>query len=191
MSELTTLDLPVLHTTRLRLTVLQAAQAAPLLDFYQRNRAHLSPWEGERAAGFYTLEDTRARIERNLAAFQTGAAVPLVILEKEGEQVLGMCNFSNIVRGLFQACHLGYACDHAWQGKGLMFEALQSALAYMFEEVKLHRVMANYLPHNERSARLLERLGFEREGYAKAYLKIAGRWQYHVLTALVNHKLEE
>jgi ribosomal-protein-alanine N-acetyltransferase len=50
--------------------------------------------------------------------------------------------------------------------------------------------MANYMPGNERSARLLERLGFEREGYAKAYLNIAGRWQDHVLTALVNSLFE-
>ena len=44
--------------------------------------------------------------------------------------------------------------------------------------------MANHLPRNERSARLLARLGFEREGYARRYLQIAGVWEDHVLTAL-------
>jgi ribosomal-protein-alanine N-acetyltransferase len=43
--------------------------------------------------------------------------------------------------------------------------------------------MANHVPRNERSARLLARLGFEREGYAKRYLQIAGTWEDHVLTA--------
>ncbi|BBN52682.1 hypothetical protein TRE132_08070 [Pseudomonas chlororaphis subsp. aurantiaca] len=70
-----------------------------------------------------------------------------------------------------------------------MHEALQTAIGHMFDELKLHRIMANYIPDNQRSAALLERLGFEREGYARAYLQIAGRWQDHVLTARVNDAL--
>lgn len=50
----------------------------------------------------------------------------------------------------------------------------------------MHRIMANYMPHNQRSGALLARLGFEREGYAKDYLLIDGKWQDHVLTALTN-----
>jgi ribosomal-protein-alanine N-acetyltransferase len=46
--------------------------------------------------------------------------------------------------------------------------------------------MANYIPVNERSGRLLRRLGFTVEGYARDYLLIAGKWEDHVLTALAN-----
>ena len=67
-----------------------------------------------------------------------------------------------------------------------MTEALGSALTYVFEELGIHRVMANYLPENERSAALLERLGFMKEGFARDYLMIAGRWRDHVLTAKNN-----
>lgn len=66
-----------------------------------------------------------------------------------------------------------------------MREALEAGLAWAFGELGLHRVMANYLPRNERSARLLERLGFEREGYVRRYLQIAGQWEDHVLTAKI------
>lgn len=52
----------------------------------------------------------------------------------------------------------------------------------------MHRIMANYMPHNQRSGNLLTRLGFEREGYAKKYLLIDGTWQDHVLTALMNEQ---
>jgi ribosomal-protein-alanine N-acetyltransferase len=69
-----------------------------------------------------------------------------------------------------------------------MAEALQSVLGFAFGSLELHRVMANHVPGNDRSARLLERLGFEREGYAKAYLHLDGRWQDHVLTALTNDR---
>jgi ribosomal-protein-alanine N-acetyltransferase len=67
-----------------------------------------------------------------------------------------------------------------------MDEALAAGLDWAFGELGLHRVMANYLPRNERSGRLLARLGFEREGYAREYLKIAGRWEDHVLTAKIS-----
>jgi ribosomal-protein-alanine N-acetyltransferase len=49
--------------------------------------------------------------------------------------------------------------------------------------------MANYMPANERSGKLLKRLGFTVEGYARDYLFIAGAWQDHVLTSLANRNL--
>ena len=67
-----------------------------------------------------------------------------------------------------------------------MHEALTAAIAHVFNAMQLHRIMANYRPQNERSARLLARLGFEPEGEARAYLKINGVWADHVLTALIN-----
>jgi ribosomal-protein-alanine N-acetyltransferase len=67
-----------------------------------------------------------------------------------------------------------------------MFEALSLTNAYMFDDLGLHRIMAGYLPHNERSGKLLDRLGFEKEGLARKYLKINGRWEDHLLTSLIN-----
>ncbi len=47
--------------------------------------------------------------------------------------------------------------------------------------------MANYVPTNERSGRLLRRLGFTVEGYARDYLCLNGTWQDHILTSLINN----
>ena len=66
-----------------------------------------------------------------------------------------------------------------------MGEALGALIEYAFTELELHRLMANYRPENERSAAVLARLGFEREGFARDYLYIDGAWRDHVLTALV------
>jgi ribosomal-protein-alanine N-acetyltransferase len=46
--------------------------------------------------------------------------------------------------------------------------------------------MANYIPINIRSGKLLDKLGFQKEGLAKSYLKIARSWQDHVLTSRIN-----
>jgi len=67
-----------------------------------------------------------------------------------------------------------------------MHEVLIATIDYMFQSQSLHRIMANYMPHNHRSEKLLKRLGFTKEGIAKSYLKINGSWQDHVLTSLVN-----
>ena len=58
--------------------------------------------------------------------------------------------------------------------------------AKLFQELRMHRIMANYLPTNERSGSLLRRLGFKVEGYARDYIYINGAWRDHILTSLVN-----
>ena len=181
------LTLPCQHLT---LAVLDPDQAPLESAFYQRNQRHLAPWSPIRTTDYFSTEQICRRLEIQASAFEAGLAVHMALLTLDGEQMIGACNFSGIIRGAFQACYLGYHIDEAHQGKGLMQEALEAAIAYMFETQNLHRIMANYIPGNERSARLLERLGFEREGYAKAYLNIAGRWQDHVLTARVNPRFE-
>ena len=111
----------------------------------------------------------------------------LVLLVKQEQRVpiIGVANLSNIVRGAFQAAHLGYSIDARHEGQGYMHEALEGLIEYVFEDLGLHRIMANYQPTNTSSARLLERLGFVKEGHARQYLRIAGEWQDHVLTSLI------
>lgn len=102
-----------------------------------------------------------------------------------GGPIVGIINVSQIVRGAFQAAVIGYSLDGGAQGSGLMTEALEAVIDYGFDGLELHRLMANYRPENTRSAAVLERLGFVKEGYAKEYLFIDGAWRDHVLTALV------
>lgn len=175
---------------RLTLAILSPDQAELESAFYQRNQRHLAPWSPIRTTEYFSVEQIRRRLDIQASAFEAGLAMHFALLMPDGQEMIGACNFSGIIRGAFQACYLGYHIDEARQGQGLMREALETGIAYMFERQNLHRIMANYIPGNERSARLLEGLGFEREGYAKAYLNIAGRWQDHVLTALVNPGFE-
>lgn len=176
---------------RLNLAVLSPSQAALERDFYLRNQAHLAPWSPVREDDYYSTVKIRSRLAQQAMAFDEGYAVHFAVLDRDSGQMIGACNFSGIIRGAFQSCYLGYHIDHAHQGQGLMHEAVDAGIRYMFETLNLHRIMANYIPGNDRSARLLERLGFEREGYAKAYLNINGRWQDHVLTARLSTVWED
>lgn len=176
----------ILTSARLTLRSAAVTDAAALCAYRQRNRAALQPWEPLREESYYSTAATYQQLAQRQADRQAGRALPLLLsLQADPDTVIGECHFSNIVRGPFQACHLGFSLDQDQQGQGLMREALSVAIAHVFGELQLHRVMANYQPHNLRSARLLAALGFRQEGLAPDYLKINGRWADHVLTSLL------
>ncbi|TCV97111.1 [SSU ribosomal protein S5P]-alanine acetyltransferase [Luteibacter rhizovicinus] len=174
-----------MRTARTIIRLLEPDEAPLLLRYRTENCQHLEPWEPLRTTAHYTLEGCRQTIEAGLEAARADRAYPFVVLTPDSDEMIAGFTMANVVRGVFQACHLGYGVAARHEGKGLMFEALDAAIRYAFGPLDFHRVMANYMPRNERSGRLLERLGFEREGYAKRYLKIDGLWEDHVLTAKV------
>ena len=180
---------PRIETDRLLLCLPPQAKARQFVEFYETNRARLQRWDPARSDAFYTESFWRRQLQLNRRDLAEDRAARFTIYEKaRPDRVAGVANFSNFVRGCFQACHLGYTLDGECEGRGLMFEALQGALDFVFEELRLHRVMANYQPTNARSGNLLRRLGFQPEGYARDYLLIDGEWRDHVLTSLVRPK---
>lgn len=164
----------------------KATDAPALWRYRLENREHLAPWEPLREEQYYTVEHAVQTIADWTESIRLDRGYPFLVLDPHEHEVIATFNFANIVRGVFQACHLGYAIAQRWEGRGLMHEALEGGLDWAFGPLGLHRVMANYMPRNERSGQLLERLGFEREGYAKRYLCIAGVWEDHVLTARIH-----
>ena len=183
---------PILYTERLELRIAGVEDVDEILDYYLRNREHLRPWDPKPPVGFYTPEFWRLRAEQNVDEFHLGVSCRFFLFKNDAPlRVIGHSGFSQIFRGTFHACYLGYTLDENEQGKGLMFEALTAGIQYMFTQQNLHRVMANYVPHNRRSGALLKRLGFVPEGYARDYLRINGEWQDHILTSLTNTSWEE
>ena len=108
----------------------------------------------------------------------------LACLRGDG-RVVGALNLSEIVRGGFQSCYMGYYVGAGYQGRGYMTDALRLVLAHAFETLKLHRVEANIQPANVASVALVRRAGFTREGFSRRYLKISGRWRDHERYALL------
>lgn len=188
----------LLTTERLAVSLVEAADAPALLAFHRANRDRLRPWLPPAPPRFLTLEywEQWAALARDL--FVDDRAVRLVLRDRTlaeaaaagraeaPDAILGQINFSHIIRGPLQACYVGYHLDAAAEGRGVMTEAMRAAIDLMFGPMELHRIMANHLPENARSARLLARLGFREEGLAKEYLFIDGAWRDHILTALTN-----
>lgn len=173
-------------TQNLILSMPRPADLSAILDFENRNKNHLKKWESTSSEINPSFNDeTKNRLDIWIKECHEGRSVRFIMRVKDtSHDIIGFCNFTQIIYGSFQACYLGYKIDHKYEGKGLMYEALNASITYVFHELRLHRIMANYMPLNTRSAKLLNRLGFSIEGYAKNYLLINGKWEDHVLTAL-------
>lgn len=184
-----TTSVHTIKTLRAEISLAGEGDALELRRYYLRNAKHLAPWEPIRGAGYHELSEWEKRTRLFAAMAATGSAYRYVARPAGEQSILAIAGFANVVRGAFQACHLGYSIDAEGQGRGLMFEILSALIPHVFEHYGLHRIMANYLPENHRSARLLERLGFQVEGRAKDYLFIAGRWRDHILTSRTNPAL--
>ena len=159
--------------------------AEGLSAYFLKNTEHFRVWEPARAYGVHAVQAWRQRLEEREKAHQNLEAAYFVALDDDAN-VLGHCSLTNVMYGAFQACYMGYGVSYEFQGKGVMFALCTDVIKYAFGELGLHRIMANYMPHNERSEKLLKRLGFQREGYAEKYLQINGKWEDHVLTSLIN-----
>lgn len=178
--------IPELETPRLLVTIPAPDAASRMAAYYAENQLHHGPWDPPHPDGFFTEAYWAERLARHRSEFADDQAVRLAIFRRgeAGGPVVGQANLTQIVRGPFQACNLGYSVDHRCEGQGFMTEALRAVIEYAFGPMALHRIQANYRPSNERSGRLLRRLGFVVEGYARDYLFINGAWRDHILTAL-------
>lgn len=161
--------------------------AQALYAYHKRNADHLRPWEPLRDLNYHTLASWTVRAADQEACIQAGTAYHFAMKDKD--QIIGLCNFTGVQRGAFQACYLGYSLDAEHQGRGVMTKGLGRAIDHIFNTVGLNRIMANDMPTNARSGKLLMRLGFEKEDEARRYLKIAGVWADHILTLLINPQI--
>ncbi|GFZ29822.1 alanine acetyltransferase [Clostridium zeae] len=178
------------ETERLILKILDETDAGQVLDYYMRNRDFLEEWEATKDEEFYKKETHETQLKNDFENISKENMLRLWIYTKEDEnKVIGTLAFSNIVRGAFWSCFLGYKLDEAEINKGYMTEALRNGINIMFNEFKLHRIEANIMPKNKRSLRVIEKLGFYNEGLAYKYLKINGRWEDHIHMVLLNDKV--
>jgi ribosomal-protein-alanine N-acetyltransferase len=159
----------------------QTGDYAQWAELRALSRDHLVPWEPQ----WPRDELTRFAYRRRVRHYQSEAADDLgyafFILSAYDDRLLGGLSLSHVRRGVIQAASLGYWLGLPFVGRGIMTEAVRAAVGHAFDVLKLHRLEAATQPNNTRSIRVLEVNGFEREGFAKGYLKINGVWADHLL----------
>ena len=149
------------------------------------SRAFLEPWEPKWAEGALTRTAFRRRLRRQARESREDTGYGFFVFRRGGQELLGGVNLSNIQRGVAMSCSVGYWVGMHNARQGVMGDALGAILPFVFGRLGLHRLEAACLPANVASERLLRKLGFQREGYARNYLRINGAWQDHLLFALL------
>lgn len=153
----------------------------------QESAAFLQPWEPIWASDHLTRRSFTNRVYWAQRAISNDTALPLFIIRRRDETVLGAITLDHIRRGPAQAGTTGYWTGEAFARQGYMREAIAAVVHYAFTTLDLSRIEAGCLPENTPSRGLLESCGYKYEGVAQSYLQINGRWRNHVLYANLRH----
>lgn len=143
----------------------------------------LTPWEPLWASDHLSRKGFTNRVYWAQRSINNGSALPLFLVRRSDEMLLGAITLDNIRRGPAQAGTLGYWTGQPHIRQGYMREAIEAMVHYAQTHLDLSRIEAACLPENQASRRLLESTGFKYEGVAQSYLQINGRWRTHVLYA--------
>lgn len=153
------LPAPIVHTARLRLRPFDDADAEALFALHSSARVmrywDAPPW-GE-----------LARAERFVAACRQmaegGTGTRLAVDRVRDGVFVGWCTLARWNPD-YRSAALGYCFDDAAWGHGYATEAARALLGWAFDTLDLNRVQAETDTRNAASARVLEKLGFVREG---------------------------
>ena len=182
-----------LVTSRLVLRPPRTTDVAEIRRLLRANHEHLKPWNpapppGEDPSSITEVSKTVLRQRRE---WKLGRGYVFMVAEREQPATLiGKIALSGIMRGAMYGAYLGYWMSADVQGQGYVTEALSAVLDFAFGPAGLHRVQAAIMPRNARSLRVIEKLGFRREGYAERYLQIAGKWEDHIVFARTREEHE-
>lgn len=178
------------ETERLSLKTIEISDLSMLKDYLLRNKNFLSPWEPQRKDSYYEDNNLVEMIEQEIANNSKQSQLSLYISLKDEARIIGNVTLSNIIRGVFQSCYIGYKLDQDEVNKGLMTEAVAKMIDITFNELKLHRIEANIMPRNKPSKKVVQKMGFEYEGLSKEYLKINSIWEDHEHYAILNRDMK-
>jgi len=153
------------------------SDADEFIESVRASRSLLGPW--------VDLPDTPDRFAAYLERADRPDQAAYLLRHCACLELVGFVNVNNIVRGALQSGFLGYGAFASHAGRGLMTEGLRAVLGTVFADLGLHRVEANIQPSNHRSIDIVRRLGFEKEGFSRRYLRVDGDWRDHERWALV------
>lgn len=155
----------------------------PWTSLRRDSEEFLTKWEPSWAVDHLTRKAFTNRVYWAQRSIANGSAMPLFLIRREDQSLLGAITLDNIRRGPSQAGTLGYWTGQPFIRQGYMREAIMAVVHHAFTRLELSRIEAACLPENAASRGLLEHSGFKYEGVAQSYLQIAGRWRTHVLYA--------
>jgi ribosomal-protein-alanine N-acetyltransferase len=152
-------ETPVIETKRLVLRLIEKGDLPAL--FAVNGDDEVFRWSPRES--WKTPADGEAWFSRIMAHRESGATIQFVIVLRDGGRPVGTLAVFHFEESVGSA-EIGYVLGREHWGKGLMKEALAAFVQFAFEALGLKRLEAELDPRNEASAKVLERVGFTREG---------------------------
>lgn len=172
-----------LPTERLVLRLPEHRDFRAWVALREESRAFLTPWEPTWSDDHLTRRNFAGRVGWAHKVAAQGTALPLFLIRRADEALLGAITLDHIRRGPAQAGTLGYWIGQPHARQGYMREAILGLVHHAFTDLDLSRIEAACLPENAASRAVLDRCGFAYEGVAQSYLQINGQWRTHTLYA--------
>ncbi len=175
------------RTDRLELRVLLPEDLELIYNYYANNMdsfKHIIPYCHYRFDRDFVLQ----LLNFELKDFLDSKAVRFYIYRADQveEEILGDFSIFDIRRGLFQSASLGFKLRRECRGRGIMSEALRFAIEYAFGTLGLHRLEIQTSTENREAIHLAEKLGFERVGAVRGFIKVNTEWEDYYLYSLLS-----
>lgn len=173
------------RTERLDLRVMLPDDLEQIYEYYMNNIdsfSHIIPYYNYKFDKEFMLQ----LLNTELKDFLASKSVRFHIFWSGGEEILGDFSIFDIRRGLFQSANLGFKLRRECRGRGIMAEALRFAIDYAFSTIGLHRLEIQTATENHDAIRLAEKLGFERVGIVRGFIRVNTEWEDYFLYSLLS-----
>ncbi|TDL82771.1 GNAT family N-acetyltransferase [Peribacillus frigoritolerans] len=178
-------DFPIIETKRL---ILREVTLDDAEDIY----SYLSDQDVVKHMGLdpcQTVEDAWNEIKWYQSIYEEGIGIRWGITLKDSDKMIGSCGFLNMAAKHYRA-EAGFELSKDYWGKGIASEALEAVVKYGYKHLQLERIEALIEPANLPSQKLVEKLGFRREGLLRHYEYTCGKfddlYMYSVLKKDLN-----
>lgn len=135
-----------------------------------------------------SISDSEKLIQLIDESYKKESGIDWSIIEKHSNSFIGYIGFIRIFPEHCRA-EIGYALKREYWGKGYMYETINRIVRFGFENMKLHSIEANVNPENERSKKVLERIGFKREAYFRENYLFDGKFLDSIIYSLLEKDL--
>ncbi len=163
--------LPELTTERLTLRKMLVADTADMYEYACRpDVTKYLTWNPHP-----DREYTREYLQYLGNRYATGMFYDWAIIYEADCKMVGTCGFTSF-NCTADSAEVGYVLNPSYWGKGIVTEALERVLRFGFEELKLHRIEARFMEGNDRSLRVMEKVGMRFEGILRESMLIKGSY---------------
>ncbi|NLW10759.1 MAG: GNAT family N-acetyltransferase [Clostridiaceae bacterium] len=179
-------ELPELTDDHVLLRPLRQSDISTLVQYFSENNEHLIAYNPTLPTSLQTDSYWRRHLLRAQNDNERGITMNIgIFLKDRPDKLIGCLEIRDILKAPYNCCELGFSLDSRLTGQGFMLKSLSLILSWLFTYLNINRVHARYLPGNLRSEKVLEMLGFKREGLQRQAIITEKGSQDLVLTALL------